>query len=275
MAAVAVRERNLTSNMSGDHVNYDRLAPVYHQRYTLNALTGVAASLMALARDGDAQRILEVGCGTGRWLAELWPVAHRVYGLDLSPGMLRQARQQDARFHLTCGRATRLPFPEAAFDLVFCVNALHHFDSPRVFISEARRLLRPGGALAVVGMDPHTGRDDWYLYHYFEGTLAADLGRFPSAGTILDWMIASGFDQVERRVAEHITRHFVGREVLGDYFLQKHSTSQLVLLTDEAYAAGVRRIEAALATAEAEGKTLVFPNDLFLAILVGRTPVIE
>jgi len=189
--------------------------------------------------------------------------------------MLGQARQQDTRFRLICAHATRLPFPEAAFDLVFCVNALHHFDAPRVFISEARRLLRPGGALAVVGMDPHTGRDDWYVYDYFEGTLAADLARFPSAGTILDWMIASGFDQVERRVAEHINGHFLGREVLGDYFLQKHSTSQLALLTDEAYAAGVRRMEAALAAAEAEGETLVFPNDLSLTILIGRTPSSE
>ena len=261
--------------MPGDHVNYDQIAPAYHQRYALNALKGVAAALLALVRECGAQQILEVGCGTGRWLAELQAVAHRVYGLDLSPGMLGQARQQDARFRLMCAHATRLPFPGAAFDLVFCVNALHHFDAPRVFISEARRLLRPGGALAVVGMDPHTGRDDWYVYHYFEGTLAADLARFPSAGTILDWMIASGFDQVERRVAEHISRHFVGREVLGDYFLQKHSTSQLALLTDEAYAAGVRRIEAALAAAEAEGETLVFPNDLSLTILIGRTPSSE
>jgi hypothetical protein len=63
--------------------------------------------------------------------------------------------------------------------------------------------------------------------------------------------------------------------VLGDYFLQKHSTSQLTLLTDEAYAAGVRRIEAALAAAEAEGKTLVFPNDLSLTILIGQTPSSE
>src|SRR5437660_25768 len=83
-----------------------------------------------------------------------------------------------------------LLLPDAGFDLIFCVNAFHHFPQPRVFICEARRLLRPGGALAITGMDPHAGRDRWYLYDYFVGTQDTDLRRFSSSGTILDWMVA-------------------------------------------------------------------------------------
>ncbi len=256
--------------MSTEHVNYNPVAPAYDQRYVVNPLNSIAAVLRSLAE--GAERILEVGCGTGRWLAELRPIVRQVYGLDLSPGMLREARRQHGLLDLACGRAEQLPFPEAAFDLVFCVNALHHFDQPRAFICEARRLLRPGGALAVINMDPHAGRDRWYLYEYFPGTYETDLARFPSGGTILDWIIAAGFERVEWRVAERISNSQVGREVLEDHFLQKHGTSQLTLLTDEAYAAGLNRIKTALAEAEANGRRLVFPADICLMLLAGRTP---
>ncbi len=264
-----------------DHVNYEEIAPTYNQRYVVNPLPQVAATLRALVQDLSPARILEVGCGTGRWLAELpAPAAQtqvsqagrRFFGLDLSPAMLSQARSQlrPGPPDLTCGRALRLPFPDRTFDLVYCVNALHHFGGPRAFVGEARRLLRPGGALAVVGMDPRRSRDTWYLYRYFKGTYAADRRRFPSPGELVDWMAAEGFERVEWRPAERILDPRVGRDIFKNSFLSKGGTSQLALLSDEAYALGIRRIEAALAQAEAAGETLVFPADILLTITVGR-----
>ena len=251
-------------------VNYDRIASTYDRRYVANRLSGVAEALLSLARRLRAERTLEVGCGTGRWLAELRCATSHLYGLDLSTGMLQEARKRRAQFSLVRGRASRLPFPDAVFDLVYCVNALHHFDHPGDFVFEARRLLRPGGVVAVVGMGPHSGRDQWYVYHYFEGTYEADIARFPSWGTVLDWMVAGGFERIEWQVVESIRDSKVGWKVFKDPFLQKDSTSQLVLLSDDAYAAGLRRIEAALREAEATGETLVFPADLTLGMLVGR-----
>jgi SAM-dependent methyltransferase len=255
--------------MANSRVNYDHLAPTYDQRYTVSQFAGVAATLRSLSQAVGAGRVLEVGCGTGRWLAELQPVVRQMYGVDLSPGMLRQARQRSVSLTLICGHASRLPFADAGFDLIFCVNAFHHFPQPRTFISEARRLLRPGGALAIAGMDPHAGRDRWYLYDYFVGTHETDLRRFSSSGTILDWMAAAGFGRVEWRVAEHIRGQHVGQAVLQDPILQKHGTSQLALLTDEAYAAGIDQIKAALGEAQAAGRTLVFPVDISLTVVTG------
>ena len=251
-------------------MNYDQIASTYDRRFAANKLGGVSAALLALARELGAERILEVGCGTGRWLADLRPVTWRVYGLDLSAGMLRQARERDPGLRLVRGRACRLPFPSATFDLAYCVNAVHHFDHPREFVSEARRLLRPGGGLAVVGMEPRRGWDKWYVYHYFEGTYETDLARFPSWGTVLDWMVAEGFVGVGFREVERILDSKVGRALLDEPFLRKEATSQLTLLTDEAYADGICRIEAALREAEAKGETLVFPVDISLGMLVGR-----
>ncbi len=255
---------------SRNRVNYDEIAPTYDRRFEGGDMPGVADALQELARRIGAKRILEVGCGTGRWLVELLPLTDDLYGLDVSAGMLSKAREPDGRLRLVRGRAGRLPFATGVFDLVYCVNAIHHFDEQRAFVFEARRLLRSGGALAVIGMDPHGRREGYYLYRYFAGTYDTDLNRFPSWGTVLDWMTAAGFRQITWRVAEHIVDPKFGREVLEDPFLEKNATSQLVLLTDEAYVEGLRRIQTAVKASEAAGEQEIFAVDIPIGIVVGR-----
>jgi len=162
-----------------------------------------------------------------------------------------------------------LSFQPGTFDLVFCVNALHHFDDPPAFVSQARRVTRAGGALAIVGMDPQTERDRWYLYDYFPGTYETDRARYPSGDAILGWMDEAGFVRCHRRLAARIARDAAGREVLNDRILQKNGTSQLSLLTEEAFAAGMARIEEALQSAERRGEHISFPTHISLPIVVG------
>jgi ubiquinone/menaquinone biosynthesis C-methylase UbiE len=262
-------------------VDYDRVAPSYNRRFAGDAPGGEAQALAALVRRLQAAsephadhrpptaRVLEVGCGTGHWLAGLSPFAAQAIGLDLSAGMLAQAQRRAVQLGLVRGRAGQLPFPASSFNLVYCVNAIHHFQQQRVFVSEARRLLRPGGALAIVGMDPRAHRHGWYVYDYFEDTYDLDLDRFPSWGTTVDWLAAAGFERIEWRIVHRIVDHKFGRDVLGDPFLEKEATSQLTLLSDEAYTTGLRRIEEAIAVAELAGETLTFPTDLMIAMVVG------
>lgn len=257
------------ADMPDNRVDYDPIAPGYHQRYAANPLAGVAAALRGLASGRASPHILEAGCGTGRWLSELFPLAGQICGLDLSAGMLQQARQRGPHVQLVCGSAARLPFPTASFDLIYCVNALHHFDQPERFIAEARRLLRPGGALALIGMDPHTGRDRWYLYDYFHGTRQADLARFPPAAKLAAWLSAAGFSRIASREVERITATLTGREVLADHFLTKDGTSQLSLLSQNAYEAGLGRIEADVEAAEAAGQKAEFVVDIGLTLVEG------
>jgi ubiquinone/menaquinone biosynthesis C-methylase UbiE len=290
--------------MPRPRVDYDRISSGYDQRFACSGTPGVAAALQALVAELAPERILEVGCGTGHWLAGLQlirqqlagpglspsrstgsrqtgsgpsslgppglgPSGPGLFGLDLSGGMLRQACQRSGPLHLVQGRASSLPFSDACFDLVYCANALHHFDEPLAFVREAWRLLRPGGRLAVVGTDPRAERDHWYLYDYFPGTREADLARFPSWDTLLDWMAGSGFGRLARQPVEEIHDTKVGRVVLDDPFLQKDAVSQLSLLSDEAYRAGLRRIEVALVAAETAGECLTFATDLTLVMVSG------
>jgi SAM-dependent methyltransferase len=250
-------------------VDYDRVAPTYDRRYAANPLTGIALALQALVRRINARNLLEVGCGTGHWLETLQDDAGTICGLDFSPGMLAQARLRNGRFHLVRGRAWELPFAAQTFDLVFCVNAIHHFEQQEGFIQRASWLLRPGGALALIGMDPHSGRDRYYLYDYFEGTLETDKRRFPPGETIAAWMLSNGFDRLEQSEAERIYEPFSGEAVLQDLFLKKNATSQLTLLSDEGYAAGIERIQAALEHARADGREIAFPVDISLRMVVG------
>jgi SAM-dependent methyltransferase len=248
-------------------INYDTIAPKYDARYAQNPLAGVSHELRELVTKSLAHDVLEVGCGTGHWLIELQPLVRRVVGLDFSFGMLKQAQGPNDQTLLTNGDANHLPFPSASFDLVLSVNALQHYTNQQAFISEARRLLRPDGALAIVNLDPHIGRDHWYLYDYFEGVKAADLRRFPSSGTLLDWMLAAGFTRTEWRVADHIQQEFLGWEVLDNPFTQKAGSSQLALLSEDTYAAGLDRIYAAIA--DASEAPPVFLTDQWLTLLVG------
>jgi SAM-dependent methyltransferase len=253
-------------------VDYDEIAPTYDRRYDAGDPEGAATALLEVVGRVRGGRVLEVGCGTGHWLGQLAAAARFACGLDLSAAMLEKARASGGGFGLVRGHANRLPFRDCSFDAVLCVNALHHFDDPRAFVGAARRLLRPRGALAVIGMMPQAGRDRWYLYDYFPGTYETDLRRYPSPGAVTDWMAAAGCASVEWRVATRIVDPHTGRAVLDDPILQKTGTSQLALLSAEAYAAGIARIEAALAAAAAAGETLVFPVDISLAIVTGWAP---
>jgi SAM-dependent methyltransferase len=250
-------------------VNYDQIAPTYDKRYVADELSNTAKALLALAESISAERVLEVGCGTAHWLAHLDTIADQLHGLDFSPGMLGQAQQREQALRLVHGRAGQLPYAGTYFDLVYCVNAIHHFQQKASYVSEARRLLRPGGALAIIGMDPKTSGDEWYIYDYFEGTLETDLARFPSWGTVMDWMLKAGFEWIELRPVERIFELTVGRAILDNPFLQKDSCSQLALLSEREYATGLQRIETALAAAEAAGETITFPSEITLEMLIG------
>lgn len=179
--------------------------------------------------------------------------------------MLRKAAEQKGKFSLIQGDAS-LPFRSNSFDVMYCVNAFHHFKYPSAFIAAAYKVLKENGVLAVIGMNPHPLRDRWFIYDYFPGTREADLKRYPSPGTITDWMIAAGFGKTQWQVGEHLLNDKPGDEVLS---LTKEFTSQLTLLSSEEFAKGKAQIEADLRNAKKTGQTITFPVDISLSMVTG------
>jgi SAM-dependent methyltransferase len=249
-------------------VDYDKLAPTYHSRYAgPTKLEGIAQALVDLASRIQAKVALEVGCGTARFVEDLRKVVHGVYGCDASTGMLGQAARRLGPEQLIAAHANHLPFAPESFDLITCINAIHHFDNADAFVRDASRLLRPGGVLAVVGMDPRVVRHRYY-YDYFEGSYDIDMRRYASFGHWVDTFTEAGLDQVELRIVETPSVTFVGPEILSDPFLVKESNSLLTLLSNDVYQSGLRRIE----DDAAAGKT--FRAELPFALITGfRSPI--
>lgn len=123
---------------------YERVRPFYHRE-----VVGEIARLSGVSRFRCA---LDVGCGTGMSSVALAEIADEVVAVDSSAEMLEQARarvddlQSKVRYQL--GSAERLEFPDGEFDLITVGAALHWFDAER-FYSECRRVLAPGGVLAI------------------------------------------------------------------------------------------------------------------------------
>jgi ubiquinone/menaquinone biosynthesis C-methylase UbiE len=249
---------------------YNRVSGGYNGRYEQNPLPGVAATLRDLVAQTGARRVLEVGCGTGHWLETLAPDLDLIVGLDPSAGMLTQAQARPGRIDLVQGRDDALPFAAGSFDLVYVVNALHHFNDKPGFPVAVKRLLRPGGALAIIGLDVPSAVDKWMLYEYFPETLAVDQARFPLWTDVQAWMSAAGYAAEAPRVAESIYTEYRGRAILDDYFIKKGSTSQFFYLTDAQYQAGIDRITRVIEEAEARGAEAIFRTDIQLHVVVGR-----
>lgn len=110
--------------------------------------------------------ILDVGVGTGRFPRAMLSDERfhgRVWGLDISLGMLRRARQRLAehgdRCTLILEDANDLPFPDETFDAVVCLETLEFTPRPRRTLGELLRVLRPGGVLVVTN---RIGRARWF-----------------------------------------------------------------------------------------------------------------
>jgi SAM-dependent methyltransferase len=98
---------------------------------------------------GDAERALDLGCGDGRLGAELG--ARRVYAADVSRVALERARLRlgsDAEL-VELDPDEPLPLDDSQFDVVLCAETLEHVRDVQLFLSEVRRVLRPGGTFAI------------------------------------------------------------------------------------------------------------------------------
>ncbi|MEL6725364.1 MAG: metalloregulator ArsR/SmtB family transcription factor [Pseudomonadota bacterium] len=105
-------------------------------------------------------RIVDLGTGTGRMLTLLAPYAAEAEGLDLSHNMLTVARANLNRAEVRNARVrqgdvTATPFDTNSADLVIVHQVLHYLEQPDELVSEAARILKPGGTLLVVDFAPH------------------------------------------------------------------------------------------------------------------------
>lgn len=106
----------------------------------------------------DGMRVLEIGFGNGLFFPELAKQAKdlTLHGLDFSADMVQQATANndaliaEGVLSLTHGASDRMPFADASFDRIFCINVVYFWDDPAAHLREVRRVLKPGGTFTAV-----------------------------------------------------------------------------------------------------------------------------
>ena len=149
-----------------EHLTPDDLAPVdeFH-----SGGRNATVRLAQLAEIDGSQRVLDVGCGIGgpsRFLASKFGC--QVNGLDLTAefvalaGMLAQRTRLADKVTYRQGNALDLPFPDASFDVVWSQNAAMNIGDRDRLYGEMRRVLRPGGRLALQDVAAGPGGEPYY-----------------------------------------------------------------------------------------------------------------
>ena len=210
-----------TGRLPADGVRrmFDRIAPVYDAMNRV--MTGGLdrrwrrITVEQAVRPGDC--VLDACCGTG----DLAIAAHRqgareVVGLDFSGRMLERARRKEPGIEWLQGDVLALPFADASFDAATVGFGIRNVDDLEAGVRELRRVLRPGGRLAILEITtprgplapfyrvwfdrivPLLGRvlpgGDAYTY------LPASVRRFPAPEELARLLAASGFDEVRFRL---------------------------------------------------------------------------
>lgn len=139
---------------------YDYFAGVFEKKYR-----NMTLERLDIKR---GQTVLEIGFGTGHCLkqmAESVGEEGRVYGIDISSGMLEVSKQrlEEAglldRVKLYCGDALKMPYGDNKFDAVFMSFTLELFDTPEIpkVLDKIERVLKANGRLGVVSMSKEDG----------------------------------------------------------------------------------------------------------------------
>jgi phosphatidylethanolamine/phosphatidyl-N-methylethanolamine N-methyltransferase len=132
---------------------YDRWAPIYDLVFGGVFSKGRRAAIQATNDIGG--RVLEVGVGTGISLPQYAPNL-RIFGTDISEGMLRKARARVSEFRLknveglAVMDAEKLEFPDNSFDVVMAQYVVTAVPNPEAALDEFARVLRPGGEMILL-----------------------------------------------------------------------------------------------------------------------------
>jgi SAM-dependent methyltransferase len=143
---------------SYDSLERDAYATCFN--YSRHRLNGWLDRL--LPARGDGMRLLDVGCGTGHHLVRFRRLGFEVVGTDGSAEMLARARENNPGVEFHQGDVEQLPFEDASFDYLNCIEVLRYLPQMERCVAEMGRVLKPGG-VALVTAAPRWSLNGYWL----------------------------------------------------------------------------------------------------------------
>jgi demethylmenaquinone methyltransferase/2-methoxy-6-polyprenyl-1,4-benzoquinol methylase len=209
-----------TGTLAPDGVRamFDRIAPVYDamNRVMTAGLDRRWRRLAAEAVVQPGSRVLDACCGTGDLAVAAEREGGIVTGLDFAPRMLERARRKSTSVTWTEGDLLALPFEEGAFDAATVGFGVRNVADLDRALGELRRVLRPGGRLAILEITTPRGVLKPFFAVWFDRVvpllgkllpggraytyLPASVRRFPDAEALVEALERSGFGDVGFRL---------------------------------------------------------------------------
>jgi demethylmenaquinone methyltransferase/2-methoxy-6-polyprenyl-1,4-benzoquinol methylase len=209
-----------SGRLSADGVRgmFDRIAPVYDvmNRLMTAGLDRAWRRETVEAVVGPGDRVLDACCGTGDLAIAAEREGGIVTGLDFSPRMLERARRKSSTIAWVRGDLLELPFADASFDAATVGFGVRNVTDLELGLRQLRRVLRPGGRLAILEITQPRGLLRPFFRLWFDvlvpfagrvlpgGSaytyLPASVRRFPGAEELAQLIQQSGFEQVRVRL---------------------------------------------------------------------------
>ena len=196
---------------------FDRISPVYD---AMNRTMTMGldqrwrrATVAAVVQPGD--RVLDACCGTGDLAVAALQAGATVTGLDFSERMLERARRKSDEIDWVQGDAEKLPFEDASFDAATVGFGVRNLADLERGLAELRRVLRPGGRVAILEITRPSGLLAPFYRLWFDGFvpllgkvlpggsaytyLPASVRRFPGPDQLAGLLRGAGFEDVRWR----------------------------------------------------------------------------
>ena len=224
--------------------DYSKIALHYDRGRTLSEKTIVIwLKLIAkLLEASKGARLLDLGCGTGRFSLSL---ASRlrldVTGLDSSEDMLAKAKEKDSNSVVkwVLADASALPYPDSSFNIVFMSHLLHHVTSPLEVLKECGRILVPSGIVMIRYGAIDQIRND-VIHTFFPQVIEIDEQRTPTGQITEKWLAEAGFVNISSEEVVQQT-YQAGLEHLDA--IRAKCTSVLSIISDESFQTGLHNLE--------------------------------
>lgn len=225
-------------NKTDDHRSqvidqFSRQAEGYRQ-LTTSLPSDRSAALRAQIQPCGEDQLLEVCCGPGLLTLDFAPHVGHATGIDLTPAMLEQARQEQRQRDIRNvswmpGDAHHIPFADGAFSIVLCSAAFHHLQTPRHAFSEMLRVCRSGGCLVIRDVTPESDKSPGYDQ--------IEILRDPShvhALTVEELRtLGEGLDVGSPQLTTHVTANLSLNAILATSFPTTCTREEIYRLLDE------------------------------------------